>query len=299
MMVLKEGGTVDISINLKDRVVVVTGGARGMGAAYVRGFLGEGARVVASDRHWTGVEAWRDELSASDSALALDMDLTSDEQIDAAFAATMDKFGTIDVLVNNAGMRQRDLFPPHGRVTTLETSDDDFFRMYNVNVFGTLRVIRRFIRPMIEHKRGSIISVVSSGMLINSTGGAYAALRPESREQPYMSSKAALANMTCYLADEVREHNIAANVVVPGHARTTGFDEQNRARLERGARLGPRPMVPEHIVPIVMYLASQDASTVTGRIFDVMTWNIEHGLGGAEKWQDMTVERELLAPSAP
>jgi 1,1a-dihydroxy-1-hydro-9-fluorenone dehydrogenase len=254
-----------------------------MGAAYVRGFLGEGARVVASDRHWTGVEAWRDELSANDRTLALDMDLTSDEQIDAAYAATMDKFGTVDVLVNNAGMRQRDLFPPHGRVTTLETSDDDFLRMYNVNVFGTLRVIRRFIRPMIEQKRGSIISVVSSGMLIDSTGGAYKALRPDSREQPYMSSKAALANMTCYLADEIREHNIAANVVVPGHARTTGFDEQNRARLERGARLGPRPMVPEHIVPIVMYLASQNASTVTGRIFDVMTWNVEHGLGGFEK----------------
>jgi 1,1a-dihydroxy-1-hydro-9-fluorenone dehydrogenase len=223
------------------------------------------------------------------------MDLTSDEQIDAAFSTTLEKFGTADVLVNNAGMRQRDLFPPHGRVSTLETSDEDFFRMYNVNVFGTLRVIRRFIRPMIEQKRGSIISVVSSGMIINSTGGAYTALRPDSREQPYMSSKAALANMTCYLADEVREHNVAANVVVPGHTRTTGFDEQNRARLERGARLGPRPMVPEHIVPIVMYLASQDASTVTGKIFDVMTWNVEHGLGGAERWADMTVERELLA----
>jgi len=287
----------DIPLDLKDRVVVITGAARGMGAAYVRGFLDQGARVVASDRHWTGVEAWRDELSSDARALALEMDLTSDVQIEAAYAATIDKFGIVDVLVNNAGMRQRDLFPPHGRVSTLETSDEDFFRMYNVNVFGTLRVIRRFIRPMIEQNRGSIISVVSSGMLINSSGGAYTALRPDSREQPYMSSKAALTNMTCYLADEVREHNVAANVVVPGHARTTGFDEQNRARLERGARLGPRPMVPEHIVPIVIYLASQDASTVTGRIFDVMTWNIEHGLGGAEKWADMTVERELLSPS--
>ncbi|HEX3245049.1 MAG TPA: SDR family oxidoreductase [Chloroflexota bacterium] len=285
----------EIPLNLRDRVVVITGAARGMGAAYTRGFLAEGARVVATDRHWTGSEEFRDELSSNDRSLALDMDLTSDEQIDAAFSTTLEKFGTADVLVNNAGMRQRDLFPPHGRVSTLETSDEDFFRMYNVNVFGTLRVIRRFIRPMIEQKRGSIISVVSSGMIINSTGGAYTALRPDSREQPYMSSKAALANMTCYLADEVREHNVAANVVVPGHTRTTGFDEQNRARLERGARLGPRPMVPEHIVPIVMYLASQDASTVTGKIFDVMTWNVEHGLGGAERWADMTVERELLA----
>lgn len=284
----------EIPLNLKDRVVVITGAARGMGAAYARAFLAEGAKVVATDRHWTGVEAWREELNGSDRTLALVMDLTNDEQIDAAYAAVMNKFGTADVLVNNAGMRQRDLFPPHGRVTTLETSDEDFFKMYNVNVFGTLRVIRRFIKPMIEQKRGSIISVVSSGMIINSRGGAYEALRPNSREQPYMSSKAALANMTCYLADEIREHNVAANVVVPGHTRTTGFDEQNRARLERGAALGPRPMVPEHIVPIVLHLASQDASTVTGKIFDVMTWNVEHGLGGAERWSDMTVERELI-----
>jgi NAD(P)-dependent dehydrogenase (short-subunit alcohol dehydrogenase family) len=284
----------EIPLNLKDRVVVITGAARGMGAAYVRGFLAEGARVVATDRHWSGVESFRDELNASDRSLALDMDLTSDEQIDAAYATTLEKFGGVDVLVNNAGMRQRDLFPPHGRITTLETSDEDFFRMYDVNVFGTRRVIKRFIQPMIEQKRGSIISVVSSGMIIDSNGGAYTALRPNSREQPYMSSKAALANMTCYLADEVKEHNVAANVVVPGHTRTTGFDQQNRARLERGDALGPRPMVPEHIVPIVMYLAAQDAGSVTGRIFDVMTWNIEHRLGGAERWSDMTVERELI-----
>jgi NAD(P)-dependent dehydrogenase (short-subunit alcohol dehydrogenase family) len=110
-----------------------------------------------------------------------------------------------------------------------------------------------------------------------------------------MSSKAALANMTLYLADEIKEYNIAGNVVVPGHTRTTGFEEQNRARLARGAALGPRPMVPEHIVPIVLHLAKQDASTITGNIFDVMTWNIEHGLGGPEKWADMSIPNEILA----
>ncbi len=93
----------EIPLNLKDRVVVITGAARGMGAAYAREFLAEGARVVATDRHWSGVEAVRDELSASDRSLALDMDLTSDEQIDAAYAATLEKFGAVDALVNNAG----------------------------------------------------------------------------------------------------------------------------------------------------------------------------------------------------
>lgn len=281
-------------LDLENRVVVITGAARGMGAAYVRGFLAEGAKIVASDKSWNGSEAFKAELEDTGRALAMDMDLTSNEQIDEVYAATLDRFGTVDVLVNNAGMRMRDLFPPDGRRTTLETSDEDFFRMYDVTVFGTLRVIRRFVKPMIEKRRGSIISVISSGALFHSHGGGYQALRPNSREQPYMSSKAALANMTFYLADEIKEHNVAANIVVPGHTRTTGFEEQNRARMAKGAALGPRPMVPEHIVPIVLHLASQDASTITGKLFDVMTWNIEHGLGGPERWADMSVPDEML-----
>jgi NAD(P)-dependent dehydrogenase (short-subunit alcohol dehydrogenase family) len=285
---------INVPLELEGKVVVITGAARGMGAAYVRGFLEEGAWVVATDRTWEGSEDFKSELESTPSTLALEMDLTSNTQIDTAYQAVMDTFGTVDALVNNAGMRQRDLFPPRGRVTTLETSDEDFQRMYNVNVFGTLRVIRRFVKPMLEKGKGSIINVVSSGLLNHSQGGGYVALRPDSREQPYMSSKAALANMTFYLADELREQNVAANVVVPAHTRTTGFDEQNLARLQAGARLGPLPMVPEHIVPIVMWLASQEGSTVTGKMFDVLTWNAEHGLGGAERWQDTSVPRELI-----
>jgi short-subunit dehydrogenase len=135
---------------------------------------------------------------------------------------------------------------------------------------------------MIEKRRGSIVTTVSSGISHHSHGGGYVALRPGSREMPYQSAKAALATLSFYLADEVRTDNVAVNIVVPGHTRTTGFDEQNRARLERGAKPGPIPMVAAHMVPLVMHLAMQDASGgVTGKMFDVMTWNIEHGLGGS------------------
>ena len=283
-----------ITLDLQGRVAVVTGGARGMGAAHVRGLLAEGAKVVATDRSWANTEAFQAELRARDDILLLDMDVTDDAQIDRAYQAALDRFGTVDALVNNAGMRMRDLYPPAGRVTTLETKDEDFLRMYSVNVFGALKVIRRFSRPMIEKRRGSIVSVVSSGLLFHSHGGGYVALRPDSREQPYMSSKAALANLSFYLAAELRQDNVAVNIVVPGHTRTTGFDEQNRARLAMGGRAGPVPVVPEHIVPIVLYLASQDASGVTGKMFDVMQWNVEHGLGGHERWMDRSFSYEGL-----
>ncbi len=277
------------------RVAVITGGARGMGAAYVRGFLDAGAKVVAADRSWAGVEAFQQALTGQ-GALCVDMDVTDDGQLDRAYQAALDRFGTVDVLVNNAAMRSRDLFPPSGRRLTLETSDEDFLRMYSVNVFGTLKVIRRFSRPMVEKRRGSIVNVVSSGILFHSTGGAYQALRPNSVEQPYMSSKAALANLSFYLAAELRESNVAVNAVVPGHTRTTGFDEQNRARLAAGARPGPLPYVPEHMVPLVLYLAAQDASGITGKLFDVVTWNRENGQGD-ERWLDKSVSYEALRSS--
>ena len=283
--------------DLKNRVVVITGGARGMGRAYVRAFLAEGAKVVATDRSWDGAEMPPAELSgAGTNLLACDMDVTNDAQIDKAFEAALARFGTVDVLVNNAAMRQRDLFPPTGRVTTLDTKDSDWERSFAVNIFGVLKVTRRFIQPMLEKKRGSIVNTVSSGILNHSHGGAYAALRPNSREMPYMSSKAALATLSFYLADEVRDKGVAVNIVIPGHTRTTGFDEQNRARLTLGARPGPLPVVPEHMVPIVLYLAGQDAGGVTGRMFDVMVWNQEHGLGGHERWADRSFSYESLMP---
>jgi len=102
------------------------------------------------------------------------------------------------------------------------------------------------------------------------------------------------AALSFYLADEVREHNVAVNIVVPGHTRTTGFDEQNRARLATGSRPGPLPMVPEHMVPLVLHLAAQDAARTTGKMFDVMVWNQEHGLGGPERWADKSFTYETL-----
>jgi NAD(P)-dependent dehydrogenase (short-subunit alcohol dehydrogenase family) len=276
-----------VANDLRDRVAVITGGARGMGRAYVRAFLSAGAKVVATDRSWSGVEEFREELKSHDkNVLVADMDVTEDAQIDQTYQATLDKFKTVDILVNNAAMRSRDLYAPRGRATTLETKDSDWERLFKVNVFGALKVIRRFIQPMIEKRKGSIISVVSSGILNHSHGGGYAALRPNSMEMPYMSSKAALATLSFYLADEVKQFNVAVNIIIPGHTRTTGFDEQNRARLEAGGKPGPLPVVPEHVTPLVLNLASQDATGITGRMFDAMQWNIEHGLGGHDKWVD-------------
>ena len=283
---------------LQGRVVAITGAARGMGRAYARGFLAEGAKVIAMDQSWepTGFSSDTDDSflkelqGRSDDALVATVDISNEQQVRDAYQAALDKFGTIDVLVNNAGMRQRNLFPPTGRVTTLETKDSDWEKMFAVTVFGTLKVTRYFIQPMLEKQQGSVMSVISSGALHHSHGSAYMALRPNSREMPYQSAKSALLCMMFYLADEVKERNVAVNILVPGHVRTTGFDEQNAARRAMdmtGGRPGTMALKPEHIVPLALFLAKQDAgSGITGKCFDTVTWNIEHGLGGPANWVD-------------
>ncbi len=283
--------------DLEGKVVAITGAARGMGQAFTRGFLSAGAKVVAMDISWapTGYSGDRDSAfleelqDRPDDVIVATVDVTNDEQIDAAYEAAMAKWGTCDALINDAAMRQRILYPPTGRITTLETTDEDWERAFAVNVFGALKVTRRFVQPMLSQQSGSIISVISSGALHHSYGGAYKALRPNSREMPYQSTKAALLTMMFYLADEIRSQNVAVNVMVPAHTRTTGFDEQNIARRELGMGNpnAPLPLRADHMVPLAMFLAEQDAaSEVTGKCFDVVTWNIEHGLGGQLAWED-------------
>jgi 3-oxoacyl-[acyl-carrier protein] reductase len=268
------------------KVVLITGAARGMGRAYVRGFLETGARVIATDRRWapSGVSGddirFDAELQDNPDVLVEVMDITIDAHVQRVYAATMDRFGTVDVIVNNAGMRQRDLYPPGGAATTLETTVGDWQRMFETHVFGTLRVIQQFVQPMLASRRGSIIAVASDG---------YTGWRPHSREMPYQAAKAGQVTMVLYLAHELREHNVAVNVLLPGHTRTTGSDEQEAERLEMTRRQGlpvrrPVRLRPEHVVPLALHFAEQDATGETGQVLHALEWNEQHGLGGVEAW---------------
>jgi NAD(P)-dependent dehydrogenase (short-subunit alcohol dehydrogenase family) len=265
--------------SLDQSVVVVTGSARGMGAAFGEALLADGGKVVFMDQTWDGSEEFKAKIDANPKALSLTCDIASNDDIAAAFKATIDAFGTVDVLINNAGRRQRHLYPPHGQQVTLEVTDEEWLEMYNVNVFGQVKMTRAFIKPMIEKQRGAIMSISSGGSVTT-------ALRPSSREQPYMSAKAAFVNLTIYLSDEVKQHNIAVNVVIPGHTRTTGFDEQTQARLAQG-RTAPRAFRADAAAPLISNLAELDvASGPTGKIINAIVWNEEHGLGSAEAFID-------------
>jgi NAD(P)-dependent dehydrogenase (short-subunit alcohol dehydrogenase family) len=278
---------------LEGRVAVVTGGARGLGQAIAAGLLQAGAKVAAADKTWEGADPFRAQLESSGRGLALQMDVTDDGQLDAAYAAVTERFGATDVLVNNAALVSETLFYPTGRVKTLDTKDSDWEAMFKVNVFGTVKVIRRFIQPMREKGRGSIVNVVSSGVLPVSGGGGYFGLRPYTVEMPYQATKASIMALSFYLADEVRGDGVAVNAIMPGHTRASWFDATARAWKERGQLYAYRPVIPEHVVPIVLFLAAQDGQGVTGMLYPVPDWNHDHGYGNYAAWQDHALPPDL------
>ncbi len=263
-------------VDVAGRVVVITGAARGMGMACTREFLVEGAKVVGLDKSWEGVDTA--DLQHRGQGLFLTADVTSDSQLDAAYDETMRAFGTVDVLLNNAAILPRFMYPPDGRATVLETTDADWQQMFDVNTFGALKVIRRFVRPMLEKRSGSIINVSSPRSWVR--------IDADSREQPYMASKAALTNMSFYLADELKPSNIAVNVVFPTGARTTAYEMLANARKARGLPVG-NPMEPQFIVPLVLFLAQHDASYgLTGAAISAVEWNLQHGFGTVQYWNE-------------
>jgi NAD(P)-dependent dehydrogenase (short-subunit alcohol dehydrogenase family) len=178
-------------------------------------------------------------------------------------------------------------FPPVGDITVLETKDSDWEKALAVNLLGPLKVTRAFIKPMLEKRHGSIIAISSAGGYTtpHSHGVSWIIRRPFSREQPYQSTKAALTALFGYLAEEVKEQNIAVNLINPTGARTTGWEEKVAGRQ---ARTGEPPRCaakPEHVIPLALFLAEQEAKTgITRRAFDAMEWNVANGFGGWEIW---------------
>jgi NAD(P)-dependent dehydrogenase (short-subunit alcohol dehydrogenase family) len=263
--------------SLAGKVAVVTGGARGMGQEMVRGLLAAGCKVAAIDRSWqsTGLshdtaEAFREELDPAN-AVAPTADMTDEPAIDQAFTRAMDTFGTVDILINNAGMRMREV-DPSTYSPILETSMELWQRMLDVNVLGPVRMIRRVAPLMIEKRSGSIINISSNSGAVGRAG-----------DNPYGASKAALTNLSESLSKELAEYGVAVNVIFPAGTQSTGYDEQSRLRRERLGTPPGRVLRPEAIVPLVLWLVAQSPET-TGRVFSVTEWLQEHGHGPLERW---------------
>jgi len=250
---------------LDGRVAVVTGGGRGIGLAIAEAFVAAGARTVIAEINPGLGQAAAERLGSAAEFVALDVARSADVKWVADDLVV--RHGRVDVLVNNAGICLT--------ADALDTSDDIWRRQLAVNLDGVFFCCREFGRHMVAARQGSIVNVSSIAGVID--------VRPQNHVA-YDASKAALTNMSFYLAEELRPSNIAVNVVFPAGTRTTGSDEMVAGREQLGMHVAPLAR-PEHVVPLVLHLAAQTGNGETGQAFDAIQWNARHGFGTVEEWR--------------
>ena len=240
-------------MRLKDKVALITGGARGIGRAIALTFAREGADIAVADVNLEVAQQTASEIeNLGRKAMALEMDVTNFEKVEEAINKILDKLGKVDILVNNAGITKDNLL--------LRMSQSDWDAVINVNLKGTFNCIKAVSRPMIKQRSGRIVSIASIIGLMGNPGQAN-----------YAASKAGIIALTKTVAKELASRNINANAVAPGFIQTEMTaklpEEVKKKMLEAIplAKLG----TPEDVANVCLFLASDESSYITGQTITI------------------------------
>jgi NAD(P)-dependent dehydrogenase (short-subunit alcohol dehydrogenase family) len=245
-----------MQIDIKDKVIVVTGAARGIGRALALGLAAEGARVGVLARSREKAQRTVDEIGGS--AFPLVADVSSEDEVRAAAAAVDAHWGRVDGLINNAG------WMPHGRPTkVLDLDAADLHRVLDTNLVGCFLATKHFAPLMIRGGGGRII-------YMSSIGGVLDAARAGST--PYGASKAGVNILNAAVHHELGSEGIRTTAIAPGLTDTPGMrdgmTEEHLARVA-GNYPGGRVGQPEDIVPFATFLCSDAANHLSGTVLTI------------------------------
>jgi 3-oxoacyl-[acyl-carrier protein] reductase len=240
---------------MKRKVAIVTGGSRGIGLAVSGSLAREGAAVViASKNRERGITA-RDSLTDRGlTANFVPTDVSDRKQVERLVAEVIKLHGTIDVLVNNAGIHEKALF--------CDESKELWLRLYRTNVLGTAMPSQAVARHMMKKKKGAIVHIASKASVVGEPG-----------HVAYSASKGAVISMTRSMAVELAPYGIRVNAVCPGPVETDMyFTDLPTPELQK-AEVGEAPLKsagkPQDIAEIVLYLASAESDWCTGQAISV------------------------------
>lgn len=224
------------------RVVLVTGGAKGIGLACAQRFAALGDKVAVT----------YNSSPPPEELFAVRCDVTDAAEVDAAFTAVEQLYGPVEVLVSNAGVTRDGLL--------LRMSEDDFTSVVDANLAGAFRVARRAAPGMLRARKGRLIFVSSVVAMLGSAG-----------QVNYAASKAGLIGLARSMARELASRNITANVVAPGPVATDMTSALGDKRIEQLTDAVPagRFATPEEIAAAVTFLASAEAAYITGAVLPV------------------------------
>jgi NAD(P)-dependent dehydrogenase (short-subunit alcohol dehydrogenase family) len=242
-------------MRLKDKVAIITGAARGIGAAFAVGFAKEGAKIVIGDIR-DGRKTVEDVQKAGSQALYVKTDVTKQDQCNALAKAAVDTFGAIDILINNAGILVQ--IKPFTEVTT-----EEWMQVMATNTLGPFHCTKA-VFPYMKNRGGRIINI-SSGTVFEGVPGL----------PHYVASKGAIMAFTRCMARELGDYNITVNSIAPGFTHSEGGDEFDRDKqfpqapldeLQVPQKCIKKPNFPKHLVGTALYFASEDSSQVSGQL---------------------------------
>lgn len=243
-------------MRLQDQVAVITGAAgAGIGQATARRFAQEGAHIVVSDTHPRRTDEVAQAIAAEYGVNTLGVlcDVLSREQVENLVQQTVNRFGRVDILVNNAG---RNMLSPVSEMT-----DEQWDTVINVCLRGTFYCSRAVLKPMMEQKRGNIVSLSS-----------VAGLRGSEQQAHYCAAKAGIIGLTRTLALEVASYNIRVNAIAPGLIYNDFlrriYPDDFFEKAPRTIPLG-RVGQPIDIANAILYLVSEEGSYMTGQTLSV------------------------------
>lgn len=251
--------SVDVSklFDLTGRVAVVTGASSGLGVTFAEGLAAAGAGVVLAARRLDRIEALQKKLESEGAkALAIECDVTKEDSVDTVVRATLDRFGRVDVLVNNAGV---------ARVRpALNEAPSDFRDVLDTNLVGAFTCAQRFGRVMVDNRKGSIVNIAS---ILGFVG---IGLVPQAS---YAASKGGVVNLTRELATQWARLGVRVNAIAPGWfpsemAADMVETEDGQKFIRRRTPMG-RAGKPTELLGALLLLASDASSFMTGQIIAV------------------------------
>ncbi|VXB47788.1 SDR family NAD(P)-dependent oxidoreductase [Aeromicrobium sp. 9AM] len=238
---------------MADRIVIITGGSKGLGAGLVRSYLESGDRVATCARSTTPeVEAWSSDPASADRFLFVEADLAVRDEAAAFVQAVVTKWGGVDILVNNAGVARDGILAVF--------ADEDVDTVVDLNMKATFQVTKLVSRRMLSKGAGKIINISS---IVGLSG--YRGL------SVYAATKGALDAFTRSLARELGSRGITVNSVAPGYLRTEmshGLDEGQMQQIIRRTPAG-RLGEPGDVARAVQFLTSDDNDFITGQVLVV------------------------------